>query len=89
MSSEPEVIATSALPARRLTVIMPVYNDWQSATLLTRDIGIAMSGGGYVVGIVAVDDGSTEPPPSVPRSTTSCPRSRRNAASSPLSSKAA
>ena len=49
--------------ARHLTVIMPVYNDWQSATLLIRDIGIAMADSGFAVRIVAVDDGSTEPPP--------------------------
>ena len=47
-------------PARRLTVIMPVYNDWQSATLLIRDIASAMAGSGYAVDIVAVDDCSTE-----------------------------
>ena len=50
-------------PPRKLTVIMPVYNDWQSATLLIRDIASAMAGSGYAVDIVAVDDCSTEPPP--------------------------
>ena len=49
--------------ARRLTVIMPVYNDWPSATMLIHDIGGAMAGSGYAVDIVAVDDGSTELPP--------------------------
>ena len=49
--------------ARRLTVIMPVYDDWQSAALLIREIGSAMTGSGYAVDIVAVDDCSTEPPP--------------------------
>ena len=64
MSSEPELSGSDTPLARSLTVIMPVYNDWQSAALLIRDIGIAMAGSGYAVGIVAVDDGSTEPPPS-------------------------
>ena len=49
---------------RRITVVMPVYNDWESATLLIRDIASAMAESGLVVDIVAVDDGSTEPPPS-------------------------
>ena len=64
MNAEPEVSVTGTLPARRLTVIMPVYNDWQSAALLISDIGIAMADSGYAVDIVAIDDGSTEPPPS-------------------------
>jgi len=49
--------------ARRLTVVMPVYNDWQSGVRLVHDIGAAMAGGGYAVDVVAVDDGSSEPPP--------------------------
>jgi glycosyltransferase involved in cell wall biosynthesis len=51
------------LDARHITVVMPVYNDWESATLLIRDIGSAMAGSSLTVDIVAVDDGSTEPPP--------------------------
>ena len=49
--------------SRRLTVVMPVYNDWQSAALLIRDIGLAMADSGYEITIVAVDDGSIEIPP--------------------------
>jgi glycosyltransferase involved in cell wall biosynthesis len=48
---------------RRLTVVMPVYNDWESAARLIGDIGQEMAGGDYAVDIVAVDDGSSEPPP--------------------------
>ena len=55
--------AAAGSPVRRLTVVMPVYNDWQSATLLIRDIGVAMAGSGFAVRIVAVDDGSTDVPP--------------------------
>jgi glycosyltransferase involved in cell wall biosynthesis len=52
---------TSGNPAaRRITVVMPVYNDWESAALLIRDIGTAMDGSGFALDIVAVDDGSTE-----------------------------
>ena len=49
--------------ARRLSVVMPVYNDWDSAARLIRGIGEAMSGSGYAIDVVAVDDGSNEPPP--------------------------
>ena len=63
MSTEAEPHGSSTPPARRLTVVMPVYNDWVSAALLIRDIGSAMAGSGYAVDIVAVDDGSSEPPP--------------------------
>ena len=52
-----------SVPARRLTVVMPVYNDWDSAAHLIADIGAAMDGGGYAVDVVAVDDGSSDPPP--------------------------
>ena len=55
--------AAAGTPVRRLTVVMPVYNDWQSATLLIRDIGVAMAGSGFAVRIVAIDDGSTDVPP--------------------------
>ena len=46
MSSEPDRSGADAPLARSLTVIMPVYNDWQSAALLIHDIGIAMAGSG-------------------------------------------
>ena len=48
---------------RRLTVVMPVYNDWESAARLINDISAAMAGGDYAVDVVAVDDGSSERPP--------------------------
>ena len=63
MNPAPERDGSEAPPSRRLTVVMPVYNDWQSATLLIRDIGLAMADSGYEITIVAVDDGSTEVPP--------------------------
>lgn len=49
--------------ARRLTVIMPVYDDWESATRLIGEIGGALANSGMTVDVVAVDDCSTEPPP--------------------------
>ena len=63
MSPAAENDDSATAPRRRLTVVMPVYNDWQSATLLIRDIGLAMADSGYEITIVAVDDGSTEVPP--------------------------
>ncbi len=54
---------TAAGPSRRLTILMPVFNDWESATLLIRDIAAEMAGTAYAIDIVAVDDCSTEPPP--------------------------
>ena len=48
---------------RRLTVVMPVYNDWESATRLIRDLGVALAAAGFRIDVVAIDDCSTEPPP--------------------------
>ena len=48
---------------RGLTVLMPVFNDWESAAMLLADIGKEMSGSGFAIHIVAVDDCSTEPLP--------------------------
>lgn len=50
-------------PARRLTIVMPVFNDWESATRLIADLGAALSGNGFAVDVVAVDDCSSEPQP--------------------------
>ena len=63
MSPTAENDDSATTPRRRLTVVMPVYNDWQSATMLIHDIGLAMADSGYETTIVAVDDGSTEIPP--------------------------
>ena len=63
MSLGPENDDPATATSRRLTVVMPVYNDWQSAALLIRDIGLAMADSGYEITIVAVDDGSIETPP--------------------------
>ncbi|MCA1661537.1 MAG: glycosyltransferase [Novosphingobium sp.] len=48
---------------RRLTVVMPVYDDWESAARVIGDIAAATAASGIEVDIVAVDDGSSEPPP--------------------------
>ena len=54
---------------RRLTVVMPVYNDWASATRLIADLGPALAGSGLAVDVAVVDDCSLEAPPAeVPRS---------------------
>ncbi len=38
---------------------MPVYNDWTSAAALIRDLDRALTGKGWRVQVIAVDDGST------------------------------
>lgn len=51
-------------PARRsLTIVIPIYNDWVSATLLIENCGAALIGSSYTVDVVAVDDFSSERPP--------------------------
>lgn len=49
--------------ARRLTVLMPVFNDWESAAMLARDIEAEMQGSGLDVDLVMVDDCSTQDVP--------------------------
>lgn len=49
--------------ARRLTVVMPVFNDWESAQILITEIEMALHDLPLEVDVVAVDDCSTVPPP--------------------------
>jgi len=46
-----------------LTVVMPVYNDWESAALLLPDIAAAFASKGAAIDVLMVDDGSIAPPP--------------------------
>ncbi len=46
-----------------LTVVMPVYNDWESAERLVADLGPALEGLPHRIEVVMVDDGSTQEPP--------------------------
>lgn len=48
---------------RRLTIVTPVYNDWEAARRLVAEIGSVMAGSQFRLDIVAVDDCSTEEPP--------------------------
>lgn len=48
--------------ARSATILIPVYNDWASLIRLLHDIDAQLSGSGLEVAILAVDDGSIEPP---------------------------
>ena len=48
---------------RSLIVVMPVFNDWESAQILITNIETAMRGMPLTIDIVAVDDCSTVPPP--------------------------
>ena len=47
----------------RITIAMPVYNDWESAAILCGHLDRDLSRRTERVGIVLVDDGSTSPPP--------------------------
>ena len=47
----------------RLTIIMPVYNDWTSATRLIADISDALADLPIATDVLAVDDCSTQPLP--------------------------
>jgi glycosyltransferase involved in cell wall biosynthesis len=49
---------------KRLVIVTPVYNDWESFKFLVRDIEVAMRDGHYSVEILAIDDCSTEAAPS-------------------------
>lgn len=47
----------------RLTIVMPVFNDWESAAFLLRDIDRAMADAGVHVEILMVDDCSVDQAP--------------------------
>lgn len=49
--------------ARRLTVVMPVFNDWESAQILISEIDAALHDLPLELDVVAVDDCSTVPAP--------------------------
>ena len=48
----------------KLTIVLPVYNDWPSFLALTKDLNLAAQTSGLRLAIVVADDGSTEPAPS-------------------------
>jgi polyisoprenyl-phosphate glycosyltransferase len=50
-------------PPLKLVLLMPVYDDWQSARLLIGKVDAALSGIAAGVKIILVDDGSLKPPP--------------------------
>jgi glycosyltransferase involved in cell wall biosynthesis len=45
-----------------LTILIPVFNDWESLDLLLRLLDKALAGQGLTAGVLVVDDGSTMPP---------------------------
>ncbi len=47
----------------KLTILMPVYNDWEALSLLLPRLDRELKAGGLAVGIVLVDDASTTAPP--------------------------
>ncbi len=49
------------MAGKRLTICMPVYNDWESASLVINDLCTRMAGQGYELSVLLVDDGSSQP----------------------------
>jgi polyisoprenyl-phosphate glycosyltransferase len=47
----------------RLVLLLPVFNDWEPAGMLLRQLDTALAGCPYEVEVLMVDDGSTEPLP--------------------------
>jgi hypothetical protein len=53
-------------PAQRLSVLMPILDDWESAVVLVDRVHAGLAEAGYGADFLLVDDGSTvEPPPRV------------------------
>lgn len=52
-------------PDKSLTILIPCFNDWESVGLLVPMIDRALSGAGWNVSVMVVDDASTD---SVPES---------------------
>lgn len=46
-----------------MVVLLPVFNDWRAVSLLIPDLLRAVGDTANPIGILIVDDGSTEPPP--------------------------
>jgi glycosyltransferase involved in cell wall biosynthesis len=53
----------SDLAARRIMVVIPVYNDWDSAALLLGRLDRVLAERGLAAGVLLVDDGSQEEDP--------------------------
>lgn len=49
--------------AARLTILLPVCNDWQAAKSLLGQLDESLAQAGMVTRVLVVDDGSSEPPP--------------------------
>jgi glycosyltransferase involved in cell wall biosynthesis len=51
----------TASPLIRLSVVIPVFNDWESLSILLRGLDDAAASLGYAMRVCIVDDGSTQP----------------------------
>lgn len=49
--------------ARRLMVLMPIYDDWESAVVVVDRVHGVLAKAGYASDFLLVDDGSSAPPP--------------------------
>jgi polyisoprenyl-phosphate glycosyltransferase len=50
-------------PRSSLAIVVPVFNDWESFTLLLADLERELAGAGFATAVLAVDDGSTDETP--------------------------
>lgn len=53
--------ASGSTPARRVAVLVPVLDDWESFAILVERLSQSFLESGLTVRVVAVDDGSSEP----------------------------
>ena len=51
----------TTLPAKRLRIVIPVFNDWESLNILLRELDAVATTLPYAVIVSAVDDGSIQP----------------------------
>ena len=53
----------SQMISDKLTILMPVYNDWQALSRLLPSLDSELRNAGYRAAVLLIDDGSTTPPP--------------------------
>jgi len=49
--------------AEKLMVLMPIYDDWESAVVVVDRVHAVLAGAGYGTDFLLVDDGGSTPPP--------------------------
>lgn len=65
---------STAPSPRPLVVLMPIYDDWESAVVVVDRVHGVLSGAGHRADFLLVDDGSTTEPPGIVRVAAAGPR---------------